>query len=489
MSFFNSQKFLTFRNDISKNDFFKNTKNTLYEIFQVARDGDLWAHVIDYQSVFKLKTIDLCENSVKYLEGLFCAERSKRNIERMVEKSNAQYQSQQHFISDSPWNASQLMMDVAKKVNEDLGDTKLQSLNIDENSNKKSGKHSVGVSRQYNGNEGKIENSQTGVFASLGSGEKVSLVNARLYLPKEWTDDDKRCIKAGVPKSAIKYGTKVQLAMELIEELDNIGIEYGWIGADSLYGQGYEFANVLDKRGKKFVLDVKTNQHVYLTEPELKIEKRVTKKGKELVKVNNEQKAVRVDEYYKTLSKNDLSQVEWRKGTKGWLKALFHVQTVWVWDTKSAKAQKRTLIIRKDRNKIKFSLSNFTVGERTIEEFAYMQGQRYWIERSFQENIGELGMTEYQVRKYHSWYHHMALVMMAMHYILKKKLAKKEDIPLLSARDIRLQTIALLLSQGVKMEEEITQMLYRHIQREKDIQRHYKDKPHENLYDDFHDNS
>ncbi len=39
---------------------------------------------IDYQSVFKLKTIVLCENSVKYLEGLFCAERSKRNIERMV---------------------------------------------------------------------------------------------------------------------------------------------------------------------------------------------------------------------------------------------------------------------------------------------------------------------------------------------------------------------------------------------------------------------
>ncbi|MBK8626056.1 MAG: transposase [Saprospiraceae bacterium] len=128
---------------------------------------------------------------------MFCAERSKRNIERMVEKSKGEYQSQQHFISDSPWSASDLMMEVAKKVNKDLGDRKLQALNIDENSNKKSGKHSVGVSRQYNGNEGKIENSQTGVFASLGSGEKVCLVNARLYLPKEWTDDEK-----GVSKQA-----------------------------------------------------------------------------------------------------------------------------------------------------------------------------------------------------------------------------------------------------------------------------------------------
>jgi SRSO17 transposase len=239
------QKLLTFRNSSNKNDFFKNTKQSLYEIFQVVKDGDLCSHVIDYQS-------------------------------------------QQHFISDSPWSASDLMMEVAKKVNKDLGDRKLQALNIDENSNKKSGKHSVGLQTIYNGIEGKIENSQTGVFASLGSGEKVCLVNARLYLPKEWTDDEKRCIKAGIPKKAIKYATKVQLAMEMIDELDKQGIEYGWIGADSLYGQGYEFANALDKKGKKFVLDIKVNQHIYLTEPEVLVENRVTKKGKEIIKLTNE---------------------------------------------------------------------------------------------------------------------------------------------------------------------------------------------------------
>ncbi|MCC7444713.1 MAG: hypothetical protein IT263_07765, partial [Saprospiraceae bacterium] len=111
------------------------------------------------------------------------------------------------------------------------------------------------------------------------------------------------------------------------------------------------------------------------------------------------------------------------------------------------------------------------------------------IERSFRDNIGELGMADYQVRKYNSWYHHMALVMMAMHFILKKWLEKKEDIPLLSARDVRLQTIALLLSQGVTMEEEITQMLHRYIQRKRDIQRHLKNNHNDILYEDFSDNS
>ncbi|MBK8055498.1 MAG: hypothetical protein IPK35_20055 [Saprospiraceae bacterium] len=71
----------------------------------------------------------------------------------------------------------------------------------------------------------------------------------------------------------------------------------------------------------------------------------------------------------------------------------------------------------------------------------------------------------------------------------QKAAGKKEGIPLLSARDVRLQTIALLLSQGVSMEDEIIQMLHRHIQREKDIQRHFKNNQTDNLYEDFPDNS
>ena len=83
----------------------------------------------------------------------------------------------------------------------------------------------------------------------------------------------------------------------------------------------------------------------------------------------------------------------------------------------------------------------------------------------------------------------MALVMMAMHYILKKRQEKKEQIPLLSARDVRLQTIAILLSQGVNIEEEIKQMLYRHILREKDINRRIKNDKPDNLFETFDDNS
>ena len=137
------------------------------------------------------------------MRGLFGTEMSKRNIERMVEHSGTDYHSQQHFITNSPWDAFEAMKIVAKKTNEALGDKNDQVLNFDESSDKKAGNKSVGVSRQYNGNLGKIENSQTGVFASLNKGDKVCLINGRLFLPSEWVDDPQRSRKAGIPLNNI----------------------------------------------------------------------------------------------------------------------------------------------------------------------------------------------------------------------------------------------------------------------------------------------
>ncbi|MCA4898540.1 MAG: hypothetical protein ACK5QG_04865, partial [Bacteroidota bacterium] len=47
--------------------------------------------------------------AIHYLQGLFQSERDKRNIERMVEQTDSNYQSQQQFISDSPWSSEELM--------------------------------------------------------------------------------------------------------------------------------------------------------------------------------------------------------------------------------------------------------------------------------------------------------------------------------------------------------------------------------------------
>jgi len=101
-----------------------------------------------------------------------------------------------------------------------------------------------------------------------------------------------------------------------------------------------------------------------------------------------------------------------------------------------------------------------------------MQAQRYWIERVFQDSKSELGMSDYQVRKWSGWHHHMALVILAMSFIVKERIKNKADCPLLSCRDIRVMIIALLIGDNNLIEKRKSQMEIRHRQRYKDIQRY-----------------
>ncbi len=137
----------------------------------------------------------------------------------MVERiPDSNYQQLQHFISHSEWDGKAVMRDVARNTNQNLESLKGEKgLILDESGNEKAGEKSVGVARQYIGNVGKVCNSQIGVYAGLSRAEKISLVGAKLYLPKEWTSDKKRCEKAGVPKEERKYRTKPELGLEIIE--------------------------------------------------------------------------------------------------------------------------------------------------------------------------------------------------------------------------------------------------------------------------------
>ncbi len=418
--------------------------------------------------------MSVLDKAISYLKGLFITERQKRNIERINEQVRGNYQSHQHFITDSPWDAQGAMNIVAHKANKMLGSYEEQALLLDESSTKKAGKHSVGVSRQHNGNMGKIENSQTGVYASLGRVDKVCLVNCKLFLPLEWIADKSRCQSAGIPPEEIVYKTKPQLALELIKELDAEGIKYGWIGADALYGASTELRDQLDILGKSYVLDIHNDQHVFLENPEIYIPENKNNRGRKHSKFRFLQKSIEVRKYREILSEKDYKSVEIRKGTKGIIKTNLHLQRIWTWNKKEAEAVEKTLIISvRSEGDIKYSISSFKIHEKTSEEFAFMQAQRHWIERAFQDEKSDLGLTDYQIRKYNAWYHHQALVMMAMCYVLQLKLKYKNELPLLSTSDVRLQIISVLKNKGADLGIEIEQMLYRHIQRKNDILRYY----------------
>lgn len=131
------------------------------------------------------------------------------------------------------------------------------------------GGSSVGVSRQYSGTAGKVDNCQVAVFASLVNAVgEAYFIQTRLYLPKVWADDEKRCIQAGIPEWHQMCMTKPQLALEMICKVRIAGVKFGCIGGDGLYGDNSELCMAIAEIGETFLFDVHSDQLIWLARPE-----------------------------------------------------------------------------------------------------------------------------------------------------------------------------------------------------------------------------
>lgn len=376
-----------------------------------------------------------------YLSGLLGTQRRK-NIEVIGEDvAGSNYQGMEQFISSSPWEHHKVMDQVAMDANALFGDEELTGLYIDESSFLKKGHASVGVQRQWSGRAGKIENCQVGVFACLGRDDRVCLTDYRLFLPEAWTQDPKRLDKAKVPQDWREYQSKHDQALDMISHAKELGLKFGWVGFDSLYGSKRELVNQVEDMGLCFVGDVNKTTKVWTSQPTL------------LEPVKHPGSNGRPQKNYR-LSNDNLAQYQsvstltqehfdacseklrYRQGTKGELWAQVWVREVWTWEPSTEGARKRLLIVRRDSDgAFKYTLSNLAAG-KSWDYYAWVQGQRFWIEHAFHEAKSQLGMAQYQVRVWKGWHHHMAMVAMALLFSQKLRTYLKQSTPLLSVRDI-----------------------------------------------------
>jgi SRSO17 transposase len=393
-----------------------------------------------------------------YLSGLLQA--TRRNVQRMAEVvPGTDAQALHHFLAHSPWDARAVMDQVAREVSDLMGGDQETCLLLDETCFAKKGRRSVGVARQWFGLQGKTDNCQVAVFAALARGKSVTLIDTELYLPREWVEDPVRCAAAGVPEDRRVLKTKPALAMELVERARRNGVRFAWVAADGTYGQDRALLRQLDDAGETFVVDVHRDQRVFLEDPQCRASKR-----RGLADVHD----VRVDEWVAGQPATAWQEVWIRRSTQGDLRVQALRRRVWVREGKQAQARCWQLIVTREigaPETTKYSLSN--AGDKSsVQRLAFMQRQRYWIERAFQEAKNEAGMDEYQARSWQAWYHHMALVMMALLFLLKERLLQSEELPLLSAADVKLLLVRLLPRRDLDLEESIRQVQLRHRQRQ-----------------------
>ena len=417
---------------------------------------------------FVVRGKDISQHACSYLSGLLGTARRK-NIGRIEEDvSESNYQGMQQLLSDSPWDHQALMAKVAEQADGLLGGHRDTALYLDESSFVKKGNASVGVQRQYCGRLGKIENCQVGVFACLGRARRALLVDYRLFLPESWAKDQERCAKAKVPEQERRHLTKAELALEMVRAARARGLSYQWIGADEIYGNNVPLTDALEDLGETFLMDVNSTLTVWDKEPQ----PRTPQKGASIrpcgALVEAPGASCRtVAQWAAEHFAGESRIVKLRQTTKETLEYRIWVKEVWQWTKGSSKARRRLLVVRQEVDgSYKYSLSNASP-ETSWQRLGYMQAQRFWIERTFQDGKSETGMAQYEVRTWKGWHHHMALVCLAMLFVLKERILAEPEVPLLSARDV-VELLAFYLPRRTRDPEEVLRSLReRHAKRTK----------------------
>lgn len=430
--------------------------------------------ITTYSDHFQSYRHDVSNKARQYASGLMQAG-SRKNMDRMAEVvPECKSRNLQQFITHSKWNYRKVIDHVAQDINNLLGDDRNAGLLIDESGFGKQGKGSVGVSRQWLGRLGKVDNGQVAVFGALANDQYVAPIDVRLYLPKEWTNDHRRCEHAGVPQDERSFRTKTELALEIVKHARKSGLRYGWVGADAWYGKGTGFCFALDEMGETFCIDFHSDFHVYMQDPKPHLPQKAKKAGRPFKKYQSDQKGIEVKDLLDSLPGQRWKTVILRKTTRGVLKVRICRIKVYIWDGESEKVKCWTLIATKaiGRNAdIKTSLTNASK-HTTLKRLGWMQRQRYWVERAFEDAKSECGMADYQVRKWSAWHHHMAIVMMTMLFMLSERIYHKDTYPLLSSADIEDLLTHFLPRRDVNKEEVIVQLEQRHLQRQKAVDSH-----------------
>src|SRR3972149_6424689 len=118
---------------------------------------------------FRTTTRDGSTYAYLYLSGLLRMP-EKRNFTHIGRSVNVAGQNIQHFMSNSPWSAQEVMTQVQRETAAKPGLETGGVLILDETADEKAVEKSAGAGRQYNGRIGKVDLSQVGVFLAYVTG-------------------------------------------------------------------------------------------------------------------------------------------------------------------------------------------------------------------------------------------------------------------------------------------------------------------------------
>ena len=343
----------------------------------------------------------------RYLTGMLTEHPNKNCDTIAAVVPDTSEQSLQGLLTDMAWDEDDLNRQrvAALLALPTEGDA---ALIFDDTAFPKQGQCSVGVQHQYCGALGKQANCQVTVNCHYAERTLAWPVATRLYLPRSWTDDAQRRKKARVP-DRVRFQTKPQIALDLLDAADSMGVPYACVVADTDYGDNPNFLAGLEMRNKPYVAAVRKDFRVALTADG-------PAQAAEGVMAAQPARAWRT--------------IRWREGSKGWLWGRFCAVRCWRVPSEGAGRVEGWLIGElTSAGERKYHFSNFSAESSPEEKVEYAH-RRYGVEKFHEEGKGLLGWDQYQGRLWPGFHRNSVLVMLAFSFLVIQEWEGRQEVTL-----------------------------------------------------------
>lgn len=371
--------------------------------------------------------------AANYLQGLLL-EIPRKSIEPMIlslEGADANaVRAMQQFISDGMWDDAPILRRHWQEVDTTLGEED-GVLTVDGSDFLKQGQESVGVKRQYCGEVGKRANCQAGVFLGYASRHGYTLLDRRLYLPREWVEDEayaERRRKCGVPAD-VPFQTKLELARDMINAVCQAKtLRCRWVACDEAFGRDTVFLDQVASSGLRYFAEVPHDTHVWRQRPKTAIPVWAGRgrKPSRLRLSPGQAVAETVSALAQTLPVANWACHLIKEGSKGPMVADFAAVRV-VAVREGLPGPEVWLVLRRSvtSGELKTYLCN-APADTPLGTLVRLSGMRWPIETCFEEGKQHLGMGDYEVRSWRGWHHHMTLCMLAHFFLVRLRLRLKK---------------------------------------------------------------
>ena len=368
-----------------------------------------------------------CDQRAKgeqYVRGLLLEGRRKSIQPMAVRLPDGDEEGLQQFIADSPWDDVPVRRRLARRMTAEIDP---EGWVIDDTALPKDGRFSPGVARQYCGALGKTANCQVIVSVNAVCDRASCPLDWRLFVPEEWDADAERRAKAKIPEE-VRHREKWRLALDMLDELLEWGLERRVVQADGGYGDITAFRVGLEELELEYVVQVKgtTSAHPHDAAP---VTPPYRGRGRP-PRPRYPERPGSLRALVLAAGADAARSVTWREGDGGPLSSRFVCLRVRpANDTQrddDGVLPERWLLAEWPAGKdepVKYWLSNLPA-DTPLERLVALAKLRWRVEHDYRELKQCLGLDHYEGRSYRGLHHHLTCVTVAHAFLTCCRLAR-----------------------------------------------------------------